>query len=102
MKLKRIKKLRVNAYAFNVVWDKSLAGGWFSFGKKELRIGCKDADEDNILEIVCHELFEICAIEHYVRLQRPDVDSDYVFVFDHRQHTAIQAMFSGLLTQFLK
>lgn len=104
--LKRIKKLRVNSTVFDVVWDKKYHGGRFIYNQGEkspatLRIGCGGEDAFTF-EILCHELWEICAIEMEVRLNRRDCDSDYIFVYDHRQHTTMCNMFSGLLSQFLQ
>ncbi len=99
MKIKRIKKLNVNAVVFDVIWDRENYGGSFSYGTHELTICTKDKSE--IFETICHELMEIVSCEMRVRLSRPDCDSDYVFVYDHRQHTTMIAMFSGLLKQFI-
>ncbi len=101
MKIKRIKKLKVNAITFNIKWDKSNGGASFQYGEKSIIIGTISNNEEEILELIIHELFEICAVEMHVRLNRPDVESDYIFVFDHRQHTAICAMLAGLLSEFI-
>ena len=100
MKIKRIKKLKVNSVSFDIIWDPKIYGGSFSYGTYIIRIGVKDKQE--IFETICHELMEIVACEMRVRLSRPDCDTDYVFVYDHRQHTTMIGMFSGLLSQFIK
>jgi hypothetical protein len=101
MRIKRIKRLKVNSYDFNIIWAKDHNGGHFSFLKREIEIGVLGGHDHNTFMIICHELMEICAIEMNVRLNRPDVDSDYVFVYDHRQHETMMNMFAGLLTQFI-
>lgn len=100
MKIKRIKKIKVNSVTFDVIWDSEIYGGSFSYGTYEIRIGTKDGQE--IFETICHELMEIVACEMRVRLIRTDCDTDYIFVYDHRQHTTMMAMFAGLLSQFIK
>ena len=100
MKIKRIKSLKVNSVVFNVVWDSKIYGGSFSYGTHILTIGLKDDQE--VFETICHELMEIVACEMRVRLTRTDCDGDYIFVYDHRQHTTMICMFSGLLSQFIK
>lgn len=102
MNLKRIKKLQVNATTFTVKWDKSTNGGWISYTDREIGIGTDGFTEVQILETVLHELWELAALENFVRFNRPDCDSDYLFVYDHRQHTAMTAMVTGWLAQFLE
>lgn len=99
MKIKRIKKLKVNNTTFDVVWDKSTGGASFDYGTHEISIGAKN--EDAIFMQICHELMEIIAIEMCVSFRRMDCPSDIVFVYDHRQHTTMMYMFSGLLEQFI-
>jgi len=101
MKIKRIKKLKVNYFTFEVKWNSKHDGGSFSYGKMIIEIGTKQSNDAELLMIVCHELMEICAIEMNVRLHRPDCSTDYIFVYDHRQHETMMCMFSGLLNQFL-
>ena len=42
MNIKRIKKLKVSAVIFDVVWDTKIYGGHFSYGTHVLTIGLKD------------------------------------------------------------
>jgi len=103
MKLKRIKTLKVNSYTFKVIWNKSHNGGSFKWVPESIiDIGIKDISEDTIFMIICHELMEICTVEMNVRMQRPDCDTDYIFVYDHRQYDTMMMMFAGLLSQFIK
>ena len=101
MKIKRIKKLKVNTTIFSINWDKDGQGGGFNYSKREIVIGTKDFTENEILMILCHELQEICAVEMGVRLRRPDCETDFIFVYDHRQHESMMYMFAGLLGEFL-
>ena len=101
MKLKRIKKLRVNSYNFNVVWDKKLGGGSFDYDKQEIRIGMKDADDAEQFMILLHELEELAAVEVMVRFRRPDCDGDFIFCYDHRQHDIKSNLTASWLMQFL-
>ncbi len=102
MELKKIKRLKVNSYDFAVVWDKALSGGSVSYKNLEITIGLKSASKGEIFETVCHELMELCAMEMHVRFDRPDCTTDYVFVYDHRQHDTMINMFAGLVGQFIK
>jgi hypothetical protein len=102
MKIKRIKKLKVNSYLFNLVWDSASYGGSFSYEKLNITIGVKSKIDEEIFEIICHELLEIVAVEMRTRLSRPDCGDDYIFVYDHRQHSTTANMFAGLVSQFIK
>jgi len=101
MKLKRIRKLQVNSRIFKVNWHHKIRGGSFNYKTNTLNISTIDSEEE-IFEILCHELWEIVAVEMYVRHQRIDCYDDFIFVYDHRQHTTMTNMFSGLLLQFIK
>ena len=102
MKIKRIKKIKINCTTFDVIWTKKHGGGSFGYSPPEIEIGVKDRSESEIFMIACHELMEICALEMNVRFRRPDCDSDYLFVYDHRQHETMINMFSGLLSEFIR
>lgn len=101
MRIKRIKKIKINSYEFKVVWDNSGAGGSFSYSDQTMRIGCKGVFPGEMFMVICHELMEICALEMNVRFRRPDCDTDYIFVYDHRQHETMMNIFSALLSQFI-
>lgn len=102
MKIKRIRKLKVNSFTFNIKWVNTEGGASFSYGDKEMVFHTKDFTDEQLLMLVCHELMEVCAIELNVRMMRPDCETDYIFVYDHRQHETITNMFAGLLSQFLE
>ena len=102
MKIKRIKSLQVNSYKFKIKWDKTHGGGSLSFKDYVIEIGTESAIDDIIFEVICHELMEIVAIEMNVRFRRPDCDSDYIFVYDHRQHETMMNMFASLVSQFIE
>ena len=101
MKIKKIKNIKINCYKFSIKWNPAHSLGYFSYGEREIEIGTKNNDTDEIFMIICHELMEIVTIESGVRLNRPDCDSDYLFVYDHRQHSTMMCMFSGLISQFI-
>ncbi len=102
MKIKRIKQLKVNSCVFNIFWDKKTHGANFTYGEREINIGIRSGDNNIIFMLICHEIMEICATEMGVRLDRPDCLTDYIFVYDHRQHTTMMEMFAGLISEFIQ
>jgi len=100
MKIKRIKKLRINNTVFKIIWNKKFSGGNFYFKNNTITIGTKK--ENIILECILHELFEICCLEMGVRYDRTDCETDYLFNFNHQQHTTLICMLSGLIEQFIE
>ena len=99
MNVKRIKQIRINNTIFKIKWDAKNEGANFNYRKGLIIIGTED--KDRIFEFICHELFEIVAIEMNVRFCRPDCPQDYIFMYDHRQHDTMMSMFSSLVKQFL-
>ncbi|MGB0419012.1 MAG: hypothetical protein ACPGF8_05425 [Opitutales bacterium] len=77
-------------------------GASFSYDDMKIEIGVKDPNEGHIFMLVCHELWEIVACESNVRLRRPDCDTDYIFVYDHRQHETMSNMFASLIAEFIQ
>ena len=102
MKIKRLKSIKINSTTFYIIWNKKHNGGAFDYGEREIEVGVKSGRDERTFEVLCHEIMEICAIEMHIRLSRPDVDSDYMFVYDHRQYTTMMAMFSGVISKFIK
>lgn len=102
MKIKRIKSIKINSDRFKVKWNKNHSGGSFSYGDHVIEIGTREVEDDHIFMIICHELQEIVALEMNVRFRRPDCDSDFMFVYDYRQHETMMYMFSSLVSQFIE
>ena len=102
MQIKRIKRLEVNSHRFDVIWDKTHTGASFDYDEMKIEIGVKDPATGYVFMLICHELWEIVAIEMGVRLRRPDCQTDYIFVYDHRQHETMASMFAGLVSQFIQ
>ncbi len=97
--IKRLKQIRVNSNIFTIKWDDTLHGGGFDYKDKTIWIGT--INKNRVLEILCHELFEIVTIEMNIRFHRPDCPQDHIFMYDHRQHDTTMCIFAGLLGQFL-
>ena len=100
MQIKKIKKLNINSKEFTVRWDYE-GGGYFNTSQRIIGLDPTIGD-DILLEIIAHELMEIVLVELHVRLDRPDCETDYMFVYDHRQFTTAMSMFIGLFKQFIK
>lgn len=108
MKIKKLRKLRVNSYEFEVTWCKERSGAEFSFYNKAeedrptLRLPCPLRWGDNhVFMVLMHELFEITMVEMNCRYMRQDVQDDYMFVFDHRGMDTATNATAGLLKQFI-
>jgi len=101
MKIKRLKKIKINCYEFSIAWDKKSRGAEFNYSDLSISIGVKSKDDNEIFMLICHEIMEICAIEMNVRYYRPDCGSDFLFAYDHRQHDTMMCMFSGAINQFI-
>ena len=102
MKIKKIRKIKVNSCVFKISWSIKTTDSSVDFKESKITIGTKGLDIPEIFDSVCHELLEIAAADTGVRLDRPDCDGDYVFVYDHRQHDTMCNMFAGMLSQFIK
>lgn len=101
MEINRIKELKVNCYLFDVVWDETHAGGSIDYESQIIEIGCGLNDRVTF-QVILHELEELAAIEMRIRYDRPDCETDYMFVYDHRQHDTKENMVAGWLMEFIK
>lgn len=101
MKIKRLKKLKVNSFTFDITWNPKHNGASFNYGERKIVLGTKGQRDRELLQLICHELMELAAVEMHVRFPRPDCEGDYLFVYDHRQHETMTNMFAGLLSQFI-
>ena len=109
MQIKKIKKLRLNSYVFDITWDKEKSGAEFRFYDTEknkrptLRLPCPTKwGENHTFMVLCHELMEMSLVELNVRYLRADVQDDYLFSFNHKQLDSAANMMSGALSQFIK
>lgn len=102
MKIKKIKKIKINSFEFKVIWDKKFTGAHLDYHTLELTISTDEKTEDIIFMYICHEVMELCAIEMNVRFPRPDAKGDYIFVYDHRQHETMMNMFASIVSQFIE
>jgi hypothetical protein len=104
MKLKFPKKITIGDRIFKVKTDKKEGGGNFSYANHEIIIGTKHLKKQpqSVLNVIIHELMEIICIEEDTRLDKGNNYSDYVFVYDHQQHTDIVRRLAGILNEFIK
>lgn len=100
MKIKRLKKIKINSYLFNITWDKKRYDAAFSYDDNTMMIGCGGLPSE-VFMLICHEVMEICALEMHVRFRRTDCNTDYIFVYDHRQHDTMMNMFASVIEQFI-
>lgn len=101
MKIRKISKIQIGSRLFKVIWDNKHDGGSFSYKTQQIIIGTKDCQPTELLETILHELIEIVACETHVRFYRTDIDDDYIFNYDHRQHSTMTSTLAGLLAQFI-
>ena len=81
-------------------WDNTCNDGLFSAQYLTISIGVKDNSDGEIFALLIHELMEIISEEVCARFSRRDC-VDYVFTYNHKQHTTITSMLAGLLEQFI-
>lgn len=91
----------MNHKTYTIKWNPKHNGATFDQGKSLIEIGTKTNCNSYLFMLLCHELWEVVATEMNVQFQRPDVEDDYIFMYDHRQHDTMCCMFSGLLEQFI-
>jgi hypothetical protein len=104
MKFKFPKKIVVGDVVWKIKYNKTNAGGSFEYDNHTLTIGTKYSQKNptRTLNSIIHELKEIIQVENDTRLERGNNISDYVFVYDHRDHTDICRRLAGLLDEFIK
>lgn len=104
MKLKFPKKIMIGDRIFKVKTDRKEGGGSFSYDKHEIIIGTKHLKKQPqaVLNVIIHELMEIICVEEDTRLDKGNNYADYVFVYDHQQHTDIVRRLAGILNEFIK
>ena len=102
MKIKRLNKISILSSEFTITWNNKHDGGSFSYGDNTIEIGTYLSSDQEIFMVLCHEIMEICAVEMSVRMRRPDCESDYIFVFDHRQFDTMMSLFASVISKFIK
>jgi len=66
-----------------------------------ITIGISTKDNNQIFENILHEVKEIIHCEQATRFNSLDRDSEYIFVYNHAQHTDLCARLSGILLKFI-
>jgi len=103
MKFKFPKKITIGDVVWKIKYLKDYAGGSFLYKDHTINIGIKHYKNNptRTLNVIIHELKEIIQVENDTRLERGNNDSDYVFVYGHREHTDICRRLAGLLVEFI-
>jgi len=104
MRLKFPKKITIGDVVWKIKTDKNKGGGSFGYADQVIVIGTKFLKNQpaRTLNVIIHELMEILCIEADIRYDKGNNDADYIFVYDHQQHTDIIRRLSGLLNEFIK
>ena len=102
MKIKRLKKVLIGSAIWKIEWVKNSDNGSFDYVTEIIKIPAKGNTEVRIFEILMHELKEIIQCEQFTRLYGKSTEQQYVFVYNHDQHTDLCARLSGLLSKFIK
>lgn len=104
MKLKLPKKITIGDVVWKVKYNKKEAGGSFGYEDHTINIGTKHLKNQpsRVLSVIIHELMEIICIENDTRYDKRHAEMDFIFVYDHQQHTDIVSRLSGLLNEFIK
>jgi hypothetical protein len=101
MKIKRLKKIIIGSTVFKIEWKKSLEVGNFDYDKEIIKIGCKYSEQETFNSLI-HILKEILNIQQNTRFAKTYKTDDYIFVYDHYQHTDLCNLLSDLIYQFLE
>lgn len=101
MKIKRIKKLKIGTTEFKINWINKFGGAGFDYNKREMYFCIKNRTDLEIWGYIMHEIMEAVYLLYRVRHDRPDVEDDYLFSFDHKQHDTISEAVAALTAEFL-
>ena len=101
MQIRKIKSINIGCRLFKVVWNKNSSGASFDYADMTITIGTRNNNSVELLDLIIHELTEILAEELHIRFYRTDVQDDYIFMYDHRQHTTLVSLLAGLVAQFI-
>ena len=109
MELKFPKSIKIGASKFKITYDKGMWGGNVNYyDEKEktalIVIGTKHLKEHplRILTTIIHELKEIIQIEQGTRYNETNNEGEYLFSYNHKQHTDFCERLTGLLEEFIK
>jgi hypothetical protein len=101
MKLKRLKKIRIDEIVFDIIWDKDEGGGSMNFPNHLMVIGTA-LGEISAFATLLHELKEIVNVTQNIRYTRPDTPKCYEFHYTHREHSDMCDRLAGILSEFIQ
>lgn len=89
---------------YKVIRDKTSYEASFNGYTKELIIGTADLDTnpEYVWKLIVHEIMEMCIAQTRCRYVGTSVEEDFMFVMDHKQFDVATALFSDIISKFIK
>ena len=105
MKKNKIIKTFIDGREWDVEFDPKVAGGWFSGKENYIKIGMKNTTNQEMSQIIIHELLEAICTTRSTRYKLPydsDDNGHFLFAFNHLQFEQIVNDLYLAIKPFLK